>query len=112
MSSFRSINWLLEGATPWGRGKLGQTLIQLFSSVQSLQILSCFWFAHQGFYVACVIDGEARRGLANGLGDEARREMSVVPLHHARVAVPKVLRHDHKRHAVHHRMRGPRVPQA
>jgi hypothetical protein len=57
------------------------------------------------------LDAVDRRARADGFGDEARGQMTVVVLDHPRILVPKVLRHDQQRHSGHHGQRCPGVAQ-
>jgi hypothetical protein len=49
-----------------------------------------------------ILDAVARGTGPDGIGDEARGQMPVMLLDHARVGMPEILRHDHERHAIHH----------
>src|SRR5262249_35536270 len=58
-----------------------------------------------------VLDLVARSIGSDRLGNEARRQVAVMLLDHAGVAVAEIARHHHQRRAVHHGVRSPRVAQ-
>ena len=57
------------------------------------------------------LDAVARGTGSNRIGDKARGKMAVMPLDHAAVGVPQVLRHHQQRRAIHDGKRSPGMAQ-